>query len=316
MKLPKIILLGSLALFVAIGIAAGVKKFSSSTSKAVEQQIALKPPKPLSVSKPTIQESGDLPAVNRVNELFTIGDRKLPIVETISYESTVPWLKGRPAWIGDYASFYSTSRHFIARSLNGKADYFTQKVSPGKLFNVFRKDKNFQFYLLADLSRCKMAFYYIDLDANERVLLKTYRIGVGKKNETGNLTPVGRYQLGDKIAVYKPGIMDLFHDKQVEMIRVFGTRWLPFGKELSKGTPPAKGLGIHGAPWDFNKKENKWVELRKSVGVYESDGCIRLTYEDIEELFSIVITKPTVIDIVNHFKEAQLPGVEVVSPKQ
>ncbi len=293
-----------------------MKKFSFSKPQKAEQKAVVKPPKPLSVSKPIIQESGDLPDVNRVSELFTTGDRKLPIVETISYESTVPWLKGRPAWIGDYASYYSTSRHFIARSLNGKADYFTQKISPGKIFNVFRKDKNFQFYLLADLSRCKMAFYYIDLDANERVLLKTYRIGVGKKNELGNLTPVGRYQLGDKIAVYKPGIMGLFHDKQVEMIRIFGTRWLPFGKELSKETPPAKGLGIHGAPWDFDQKANRWVESRQSVGGHESDGCIRLTYEDMEELFSIVITKPTVVDIVNNFKEAHLPGMEVVSPKQ
>lgn len=316
MRFPKILLLGSLALFIVIGATAGVKKFSSSNGATIGQKAAVKPQKPLSVTQPTIQESGEMPAVNRMDELFTTGDKKLPIVETISYESTVPWLKGRPAWIGDYASYYSTSRHFIARSLNGKVDYFTQKISPGQLFNVFRKDKNFQFYLLVDLSRCKMAFYYIDLDANERVLLKTYRVGVGKKIQQGSLTPVGRYQLGDKIAVYKPGIMGLFHDKEVEMIRVFGTRWLPFGKELSKETPPSKGLGIHGAPWVFNDKENRWIEQRQSVGGSESDGCIRLTYEDMEELFSIVITKPTVVDIVNNFKEAHLPGLEVVSPKQ
>lgn len=307
-----------MAIFVIIGVTAGIKKFSSSKPAVVEKKIAEKPLKPLTVSKPVIQESGDLPMVSRIDELFSTGGRKLPIVETISYESSVPWLKGRPAWIGDYASYYATSRHFIARSLNGKADYFTQKISPGKKFNVFRKDKNFQFYLLVDLSRCKMAFYYIDLDANERVLLKTYTIGVGKKSDSasGSLTPVGRYQLGDKIAVYRPGIMGLFHDKQVEMIRVFGTRWLPFGKELGKETPPAKGLGIHGAPWDFDKKNNRWVEIRQAVGSTESDGCIRMTFEDMEELFSIVITKPTVVDIVKNFKEAQLPGVEVVSPKQ
>lgn len=313
MRFPKILLIGSLALFVVIGASAGVKKLRPSKPQLVEKAPPLRPA--LSVSKPTLQESGDLPAVNRIEELFTTEGKKLPIVETISYESTVPWLKGRPAWLGDYAAHYSTSRHFIARSLNGKADYFTQKVSSGKLFNVFRKDKNFQFYLLVDLSLCKMAFYYIDLDANERVLLKTYRVGIGKKSETGCLTPTGRYQLGDKIAVYKPGIMGLFQDKQVEMIRVFGTRWLPFGKELSPGTPPAKGLGIHGAPWSFDKKENRWVELRQTIGEKESDGCIRLAFEDIEELFSIVITKPTVVDVVHHFKEAHLPGMEVVSPK-
>lgn len=312
MKFPRILLLGSLAIFVVIGATAGIRKFTSKKPRVIVKSDETKPIKPLSVTKPLVEESGDLPLVDRINLLFTTSDKKLPIVETISYESTVPWLKGRPAWIGDYASYYATSRHFIARSLNGKADYFTQKVSPGKQFNVFRKDKNFQFYLLADLSRCKMAFYYIDLDANERVLLKTYKIGVGKKSDSpsGNLTPVGRYQLGDKIAVYRPGIMGLFQEKSVEMIRVFGTRWLPFGKELGKTTAPFKGLGINGAPWEFDKKANKWVEMRSVVGTYESDGCIRMTYEDIEELFSIVVTKPTVVDIVRNFKEAQLPGVE------
>ncbi len=309
MKFPKIILLLSLALFLVIGIAASVKKWASAPPKSV-----LTEKKTLTVSAPIVQESGELPSVDRIQELFSTGDKKLPIVETIAYESAVPWLKGRPAWIGDYASYYATSRHFIARSLNGKPDYFTQRVSPRKLFNVFRKDKNFQFYLLVDLSQCKMAFYYIDLDANERVLLKTYRVGVGKKTAAGCLTPTGRYQLGDKIAVYGPGIMGLFHENQVEMIRVFGTRWLPFGKELGKTSEPKKGFGIHGAPWEFNQKENRWIEMRHTVGAYDSDGCIRMAFEDIEEIFSIVITKPTVVDIVRNFKEARLPGVEVVLP--
>ena len=92
----------------------------------------------------------------------------------------MPWLKGRPAWIADYAAYYNTSRHFIARSLNGKPDYFSQKVSQGSSFNVFRKDKNIQFFLLVDVSRCKMGFYYIDLDTNESILLKTYRVGLGR----------------------------------------------------------------------------------------------------------------------------------------
>ena len=308
MKFPKVILLGSVALFIVIGASAGVKRWSKPVAQVAEP----KPLKPLSVTAPSLQESGDIPMVDRIGELFSTGDHKLPIVETIAYESTVPWLKGRPAWIGDYAAHYSTSRHFIARSLSGKADYFTQKVSPGRLFNVFRKDKNFQFYLLADLSRCKMAFYYIDLDANERVHLKTYRIGVGKKAESpsGSLTPLGRFQLGDKIAVYQPGIMGLFHEKQVEMITVFGTRWLPFGKELGTTTAPFKGLGINGLPWAFDQKSNKWVEMRNAIGSYDSDGCIRMSFEDIEELFSIVVTKPTVVDIVRNFKEAKLPGVE------
>lgn len=322
MRFPKILLLGSITLFVVIGASAAMKKWNSSkTAQKAVAQPAPKPtpqPKPIAVTQPLLQEGGQIPAVNRIDELFTTAPNKLPIVETVVYESSVPWMKGRPAWIGDYASYYSTSRHFIARSLNGKADYFTQKVSPGRRFNVFRKDKNFQFYLLVDLSRCKMAFYYIDLDANERVLLKSYPVGVGKKSETpsGSLTPIGRFLLGDKIAVYRPGIMGLFQDKQVEMIQVFGTRWMPFGKEMGKTAASSKRLGIHGVPWTLDQKSQRWIEAREGIGTHVSDGSIQMAFEDLEELFSIVITKPTVIEIVKNFKEAQLPGVEVVSPKQ
>ena len=319
LNFPKILLLGSVGLFVVIGITATFKKITTNRA-SVPVAIPSQPTpeiKPLTVSTPLLQDGDDLPQVDRVEQLFTTGPNKLPIVETVVYESTVPWMKGRPAWIGDYASYYATSRHFIARSMNGRVDYFAQKVLPGCRFNVFRKDKNLQFYLLADLSKCKMAFYYVDLDSNERVLLKSYKIGLGKKNDapSGSLTPLGKFLLGDKIAVYRPGIMGLFHDKQVEMIKVFGTRWIPFGKELGKTTAPSKGLGIHGVPWDFDQKSNRWIEARHLVGTYESDGCLRMAFEDMEELFSIVITKPTVIEIVKNFKEAQLPGVEVKSPK-
>lgn len=279
---------------------------------AKEKAAPVKPPGPKIVLNPTegsaipLVENSDFPSIDRVHQLFTTGPTKLPIVETVSYMSQVPWLKGRPAWIADYASFYSTSRHFIARSLNGKADYFTQKVSAGSSFNVFRKDRNFQFYLLVDLSLCKMGFYYVDLDTNERVLLKAYKVSLGKLAETssGSLTPLGKYTLGSKIAVYRPGVMGLFQDKQVEMIQVFGTRWLPFEQ--------AKGYGIHGTP--LMLKDGKLLEPRDLVGKYATDGCIRMNHEDIEELFSIVITKPTSVEIVKHFKEARLPGVEVATP--
>lgn len=307
-------------LFGTIGVTAAVKKFISSKPTKMEQppSVPSKAPTPKVIvmsaaasSAPVVQE-GDFPQVDRIAELFTTGPNKLPIVETITYASHVPWLKGRPAWIADYASHYATSRHFIARSLNGKRDYSAQRISTGSRFNVFKKDRNFQFYLLVDLSLCKMGFYYVDLDTNERVLLKTYQVGAGKLADTvsGSLTPLGRYSLGSKIAVYKPGILGQFQDKQIEMIRVFGTRWIPFDQELGGCTAKAKGYGIQGAPWISAKKGQELVEVRDVVGKYESDGCIRLVQEDMEELFSIVITKPTIIEIVKHFKDARLPGIE------
>lgn len=45
------------------------------------------------------------------------------------------------------------------------------------------------------------------------------------------------------------------------------------------------------------------IEDRSKVGKYESDGCIRLASEDIEEIFSIVLTKPTTVEVVKEFKQ-------------
>jgi hypothetical protein len=340
------ILFGSIALFVVIGTVAIVKKsrkmpeaaiakvekkesFKQYSSEPLKKTATNKegiytissslPATPvLSINKPGAQ-SEDFPYVDRIYQLFTLGSTKLPIVETVTYTSSVPWLKGRPAWLADYAAHYATSRHFIARSLNGKPDYFSQKVSSGSRFNVFRKDKKFQFHLLVDLSRCKMGLYYIDLDTNERVHLKTYRVGVGKiapEKVSGCLTPVGTYSLGNKVAIYKPGMMGMFQDKKVEMIRIFGTRWIPFGQELGTCSAPARGYGFRGAPWSEDAKTGQIVENREGIGKYESDGCVYLSQEDIEELFAIVITKPSVVEIVKDFHEAKLPGIEVATPKR
>jgi hypothetical protein len=222
-------------------------------------------------------------------------------------------LKDRPAWIADYANHYETSRHFIARSLNRKIDYFTQKISPGDRFNVFRKDKNIQFHLLIDLSKCHMFFYYFDCDAGERVLLKTYRIGIGRQDParaSGYLTPMGKYSLGDKVAIYKPDTTGFFGSQKIEMIRVFGTRWIPFKTELEGCTEEAKGFGLHGVPWINDPGSGLFVEDRSKLGKYDSDGCIRLSSEDIEELFAIILTKPTVVELVKDPRDAKLPGVE------
>lgn len=255
-----------------------------------------------------------LPAANRIEELFRKADPKLPIVETVVYKSRVDWLQGRPAWISDYASYYKTSRHFIARSLNAKPEYFKQDVAIGDRFNVFRKDKDVSFYLVIDLSRSKMWFYYYDKGLDERVLLKTYNVGLGRvvsANPSGLLTPTGTYKLGEKVGIYKPKQQGMFSGEKLEMMRVFGTRWIPFEKEVEEATAPAKGLGIHGAPWNSDAA-GKLIEDRDCLGKYESDGCIRLASEDIEELFSIVITKPAYAILVKDFFDAKLPGKEAL----
>lgn len=260
-----------------------------------------------------------LPKIDRMNQLFTTGANKLPIVETISFTTKVNWLEGKLAWIADYASYFKTSRHFIARSLNGKADYFSQNVSQGHKFNVYRLDRPFEFHIAVDLSKCQMALYYFDQLTNERVMLKTYTVGVGRKDETkssGYLTPQGTFKLGSKIAIYKPGIMGTFQDKKVEMIRIFGTRWLPFESIETSQEGLARGLGMHGLPWQDAADGENLQENITSIGCYSSDGCIRLSKDDIEELFAVVISKPCFVHIGSSIEEAKLPGIEVAQPSR
>lgn len=259
-------------------------------------------------------EQRQVPEVDRVDEFFNRGSPQFPIIETIIYHSRVPWQKGRPAWLSDYAAHYRTSRHFIARSLNGKPDYLKQDISEGDRFNILRPEKNVEFYLVVDLHRNKMLFYYIDLDTKERVLVKTYSVGLGRidsSRSSGFLTPLGKYSLGDRVSTYRPAMKGFHNGEKIELITVFGTRWLPFENEIADCTEPAKGLGIHGVPWIQDPKSGQWSEDISGIGKHVSDGCVRMATKDIEELFSIIISRPTTVELVRNFYEASPPGKEV-----
>lgn len=297
MKRTKRFLLILVAIGAVLGSATLMKKRPESTL-AIEAE---------EVCEPIALADEEAVRVDRIHEFFTTGINKLPIVKTVSYSPRVDWLEGRAAWIADYASFFGTSRHFIARSLNGKADYLTQKVSHGDRFNVLNPDKNFEFYLKVDLSKCEMHFYYTDLDTGEKTLLKIYQVGLGRADPTspsGYLTPTGRYTLGEKVGIYKPGATGLFQENEAEMIQIFGTRWIPFGEEVEGCAMGAKGYGLHGNPWLPNPETGELEECRDTIGQYDSDGCIRLNKEDIEELFSIIVSnRRTVIDLVPSINE-------------
>ena len=298
----RIFIVGTVLLFGTIAALGLFKKGSAPKPKRVVQEIPLGTSvDPIAIQKAAVVDAAPFEEVDRIHQLFALDSSEFPIVETVSFTSRVPWLKDRPAWIADYASHYQTSRHFIARSLNKKTDYLTQKVHPGDRFNVFKPGKDLRFHLTVDLSQSRMWFYY--LSGNEKVLLKTYRVGLGKKDpkrSSGYLTPVGKYSLGDKIAIYKPGVSGFFQEEKVEMIRVFGTRWLPFDKELEGCSEGAKGFGIHGVPW-VTDADGELIEDLSKIGTYDSDGCIRMGSDDIEEIFAIVITKPTTVEIVKEF---------------
>ena len=336
MSFPKIVAFVALVSLAVLGVAAIKKQKQKAPSESalsdgyapialqldadeeLPQKAAASMAPALSPALTSVLERRDatgLPSADRVEEFFNTGVAKLPIVETVTYSSRVPWLEGRPAWLVDYASHYATSRHFIARSLNKRPDYLTQQVHEGSKFNVLRKEKDLEFYLVIDVSRCKMWFYYLDKTAGQRVLVKDYQVGLGRpepRSASGCLTPLGKYTLGPKVGIYKPGMMGTFGNHSTEMIRVFGSRWIPFEKEVEGCSAGARGYGIHGAPWVVDEKTGQLIESRGCIGNFESDGCIRLKTEDVEELFSIIITKPTTVDIVRDFYDAHPPYAETL----
>ena len=299
----------SLTLCLAVGFAyftkedqpAGVTKQTVAVSKPMKAAPKVKRAKKIvkKVAKKSVIEN--VQEVNQIRRFFSRGIDKFPFVKTVSYTSRVPWLQGRPAWIADYASHYKTSRHFIARGLNKKEDYFSQKVSPGDSFNVLDPESDVAFHLLVDLSTCTLKFSYIDSETNENIEIKTYPVGVGRNDPyspSGCLTPLGKYQLGEKIAIYKKGVENYFQNKKTHMIEVFGKRWIPFGQEVENCTDGADGYGLHGLPFVYDQEKDEYFEDVAGLGHHDSDGCIRLLERDINELFSIVITRPTFIEIV------------------
>jgi len=260
----------------------------------------------------SLSEDSQLPhEVEHMTELFQTYAPFAPLVQTVSYMSKVQWLSGRSAYLGDYAAHYKTSKHFISRSLRGIGNYVSDVVSKGERFNVLRTDKDIQFHLVLDLSRLKLWTYAYDATADERFLLKCYSVAAGKRcleSASGCLTPTGIFALGEEIAVYKEGSMGYRHQEKIEMISVFGKRWIPCSYEIADCSGPCKGLGIHGMPWHYNSDQGVWVEERESAGHYQSDGCVRMLSEDIAELFAVIVSRPSYLHIVRDYTQAQLPG--------
>jgi L,D-transpeptidase catalytic domain len=301
MSVPKIFSFVALAAFGVVAVLAIIRHNEEQRDEEI-------------VAAPVIEASQEvvLPRGDRMEEFFNTGLPRLPFVETIPYSAKVPWLPGKAAWVEQYASHYGTSRHMIARSRNGEPNYEGQEVANGDRFNVYREDRPVSFHLVVDLGRAHMWAYAFDEVEGKRVLVKDCPVGVGRpdsKRASGYLTPLGTYSLGERVAVYRPGTMGLYNKERQEMVRVFGTRWIPFDEELEDCTAPSRGLGLHGCPLVADGSGGM-VEDRSGLGEYESDGCIRVATDEMEELFAVMITKPAQIHIVDDFFDAQLPGVE------
>ncbi len=274
------------------------------------------PPIPEMSGTPILSISTDsqLPCdVDRVNELFQPYSTTLPFIETVVFVSRVDWVCGRPAYLGDYASHYQTSKHFIARSLRGTGNYLSDVVSKAEKFNVYRKDRPIEFHLVLDLSRLKLWLYCYDREVDSKILLKTYPVCAGKldaSRRSGSLTPIGTFAMGSEFAVYQEGAKGNFKNEPCEMISVYGKRWIPIGREIAGCSSSCKGLGLHGVPWKRPADSSPAQEQRNCIGHYETEGSVRLLTEDIEEIYAIIASKPAYLHSVKDFVDAKLPGLD------
>ena len=151
------------------------------------------------------------------------------------------------------------------------------------------------FRIIIERSKCRL--FLLDKDG----IFRLYKVGLGKP---GHDTALGTFKIGNKEknpTWNKPGAGPIpFGDPRNEL----GTRWMPLVPD-QQGLPT--DLGVHGT-------------IRpETVGLYSSNGCVRLLPADIEELYDLVV-RATPVEIVETYsgKEpaAPPPVVDAASAAQ
>ena len=132
------------------------------------------------------------------------------------------------------------------------------------------------FRIVIERSKCRL--FLLDKEG----IFKQYKVGLG---QPGHETTLGTYKIGNKEknpTWHKPGEGPLLYgDPRNEL----GTRWMPLVPD-QQGLPT--DLGIHGT-------------IRpETVGLYSSNGCVRLLPADIEELYDLVV-RATPVEIVESY---------------
>jgi LysM repeat protein len=141
---------------------------------------------------------------------------------------------------------------FIQRT-NGLS---SPSIRPGLVLSIPKEPLRIQ----VNRSRFLLTLYLGD------VILRRYPVCLGKDDKT----PQGRFMIQSRLrdpAWIQPGKTIPFGSPE----NVLGTRWLGF-----KSSSEADGLGIHGT-WE-----------PETIGKLASNGCVRLSNPDVEELFDLV----------------------------
>ena len=109
-------------------------------------------------------------------------------------------------------------------------------------------------------------------------LFKTYPISIGRENRT----PVGTFVIDDKMP--EPPFRDIPYTGNGDQGNELGTRWLRL-KPTAPTPDTLVGYGIHGT-WEPD-----------SIGKAASNGCLRLSNADVEELYDLIPLKPGLVNV-------------------
>jgi len=160
--------------------------------------------------------------------------------------------------LGKIAKQFKTTAELIKKSNNISNDV----IVPGRKVKVW----NAPFSILVDKSQNTL------LLKSEEEVIKTYIVSTGKNNST----PVGIFKITSKLpnpTWFKAGAVVPSGSPE----NVLGTRWLGFD---------LPGYGIHGTTEPQN------------LGKQVTQGCVRLSNPEVEELYTIVPqgTEVTIVD--------------------
>lgn len=172
----------------------------------------------------------------------------------------VEYVVKRGDTLAGIANAYSTTWQMVQR-LNGLN---TQVIRVGQRLNVPRAP----FSLIVRKDK-----FVMDLLIDGE-FVKRYKVGLGK----GDSTPLGSFKIFNRIPKPADGSYPYGHPEHR-----LGTHWMGV-----KGADGYQGYGIHGCR----------VEEYDQLGGECSRGCVRVTNEDAEELFSIlpIGTQVTIVE--------------------
>jgi LysM repeat protein len=162
------------------------------------------------------------------------------------------------------ADFFKTTVDAIQTA--NRMDAGSHVIFPGKTLSIYSGDWKIK------VSKPKFKLYLMDGGK----IFKVYKIGIGRQDRT----PSGIFEISvrQKDPVwYSDGKVIPFGDSQ----NILGTRWMALSP-IDATDKNLKGYGIHGT-WD-----------PASIGQSTSNGCVRMTNDNVNELYAIVPQKTIV----------------------